>query len=302
MRIETKEEFKGFKDEFWGKMANLPIYYGLGQRFKDPITGGVTTTRWVRINPPGTHLGSFAALASLVGLDAQNITDMTRTKVAYMAELGPENCTDMLSTFFRPFISEVVGIQHVNLQTIQAGAKKDTGWGLVFGIFPETTILNAEPVDHHDLMFRLTAMSQLHYRPNELNLGNPFQILPRLIFTQTGAILPESHGPLLIRNEAPAVLSDDKFPPIHWGTALPDRVRVADPSRVRLGAYLAQGTTVMQEGFVNFNAGTLGPCMVEGRISAGVTVDADTDIGGGQVSWGPFRGAAKRRSPSARIV
>ncbi|HTO01819.1 MAG TPA: DapH/DapD/GlmU-related protein, partial [Microthrixaceae bacterium] len=84
----------------------------------------------------------------------------------------------------------------------------------------------------------------------------------------------------------------DKFPRL-TDYVVPPGVRIADASRVRLGAHLAPGTTVMHEGFVNFNAGTLGACMVEGRISAGVVVGADTDVGGGSSIMGTLSGGGK---------
>ena len=110
-----------------------------------------------------------------------------------------------------------------------------------------------------------------------------------------------NHGPIEIdevqkeilhakkNNQSFAIKSVDKFPPL-TDYIVPPGVRIADTSRVRLGAYLSEGTTVMHEGFVNFNAGTLGPAMIEGRISAGVTVGKNSDIGGGASTMGTLSG------------
>src|SRR5918911_2099171 len=107
---------------------------------------------------------------------------------------------------------------------------------------------------------------------------------------------PNGSGPRLGWGEGLATITVygvDKFPRM-TDYVVPAGVRIADADRVRLGAHLAEGTTVMHEGFVNFNAGTLGPSMVEGRISAGVVVDADSDIGGGASIMGTLSGGGKQ--------
>ncbi len=144
-----------------------------------------------------------------------------------------------------------------------------------------------------DAYLRLHLLSHRKVQPHGVNLGDLFTVLPNVVWTNQGPVAQED----LVAAQAKAlcggsylqITSRDKFPPM-LQYVQPSGVRVADGARVRLGAYLAEGTTVMHEGFVNFNAGTLGPCMVEGRISAGVVVGTGTDIGGGASIMGTLSG------------
>jgi 2,3,4,5-tetrahydropyridine-2-carboxylate N-succinyltransferase len=130
-------------------------------------------------------------------------------------------------------------------------------------------------------------------RPNTVSLDGIFAVLPNVCWTSLGPVAVAEIGGVreraLARGIHLEVRSVDKFPPM-LDYVLPGGVRVADAARVRLGAHLAEGTTVMHEGFVNFNAGTLGPAMVEGRISQGVIVGAGTDVGGGASIMGTLSG------------
>ncbi|HZK58899.1 MAG TPA: 2,3,4,5-tetrahydropyridine-2,6-dicarboxylate N-succinyltransferase, partial [Cryobacterium sp.] len=133
--------------------------------------------------------------------------------------------------------------------------------------------LQAAPAGTSDAYLRLHLLSHLLVRPNSINLDGIFGHLPTVVWTNAGPMLPADFDrlrPSLQRHGIQAT-GIDKFPPL-LNYVTPDRVRIADASRVRLGAHLSPGTTVMHEGFVNFNAGTLGTSMVEGRISQGVVV------------------------------
>ena len=140
---------------------------------------------------------------------------------------------------------------------------------------------------------KLQLLSHRCVKPNELNLDGIFGVLKNLAWTSDGPIdlrdLPNRM--ILARNTGKllSIFSVDKFPPM-LNYVVPDGVRIADGSRVRLGAYLGKGTTVMHEGFINFNAGTEGTSMVEGRISAGVFCGAGSDIGGGASIMGTLSG------------
>jgi 2,3,4,5-tetrahydropyridine-2,6-dicarboxylate N-succinyltransferase len=153
--------------------------------------------------------------------------------------------------------------------------------------------LDEAPADTGDAYLRLHLLSHRLVRPNSVNLDGIFKVLPNVCWTSLGPVAVSEVG--AVRQRATArgvhleVRSVDKFPPM-LDYVVPSGVRVADGARVRLGAYLAEGTTVMHEGFVNFNAGTLGPAMVEGRISQGVIVGAGTDIGGGASIMGTLSG------------
>jgi 2,3,4,5-tetrahydropyridine-2,6-dicarboxylate N-succinyltransferase len=129
--------------------------------------------------------------------------------------------------------------------------------------------------------------------PNSLNLEGIFAHLPNVAWTNRGAIDPGEleHAQLAarLRGEHLEVMGVDKFPKM-TNYVVPSGVRIADASRIRLGAYLGEGTTVMHEGFVNFNAGALGPNMVEGRISQGVVIGAHSDLGGSSSTMGTLSG------------
>jgi 2,3,4,5-tetrahydropyridine-2-carboxylate N-succinyltransferase len=131
------------------------------------------------------------------------------------------------------------------------------------------------------------------FQPNTLNLDNLFNILPNVAWTNKGPIdLSEIEQKILeskSQNISIEIKSIDKFPRL-VDYIVPAGVRIADTSRVRLGAYLSEGTTIMHEGFVNFNAGTLGAAMIEGRISAGVVIGENSDLGGGASTMGTLSG------------
>ena len=126
-------------------------------------------------------------------------------------------------------------------------------------------------------------------KPNSLNLDGIFANLPNNAWTNFGPIDPEELDAFRLEHENTYVKSVDKFPCM-TDYIVPNGVRIADGSRIRLGAYLAEGTTIMHEGFVNFNAGTLGTAMIEGRISAGVVIGKNSDLGGGCSTMGTLSG------------
>jgi 2,3,4,5-tetrahydropyridine-2-carboxylate N-succinyltransferase len=156
-----------------------------------------------------------------------------------------------------------------------------------------TADLDLPPADSADAYLRLHLLSHRLVRPNSMNLDGIFGVLPNVCWTSLGPVAVSEIGAArqraLARGSYLEVRAVDKFPPM-LDYVVPSGVRVADAARVRLGAHLAEGTTVMHEGFVNFNAGTLGPSMVEGRISQGVVVGADSDIGGGSSIMGTLSG------------
>ena len=140
---------------------------------------------------------------------------------------------------------------------------------------------------------KLHLISYKYFVPNSLNLENLFGHLVNVAWTNQGPIELEGIEKKILsakkKNQLLEINSIDKFPCL-TDYIIPPGVRIADSSRVRLGAYLSEGTTVMHEGFVNFNAGTLGPAMIEGRISAGVVVGKNSDLGGGCSTMGTLSG------------
>ncbi|GAA1060924.1 2,3,4,5-tetrahydropyridine-2,6-dicarboxylate N-succinyltransferase [Agromyces bracchium] len=152
------------------------------------------------------------------------------------------------------------------------------------------------PASTSDAYLRLHLLSHLLVRPNGLNLDGVFGHLPNVAWTNAGPVHPDDLDRLrpALQRAGIHVTGLDKFPRL-LDYVIPDRVRIADASRVRLGAHLAPGTTVMHEGFVNFNAGTLGSSMVEGRVSQGVVVGDGSDIGGGASIMGTLSGGGTQR-------
>jgi 2,3,4,5-tetrahydropyridine-2-carboxylate N-succinyltransferase len=149
-----------------------------------------------------------------------------------------------------------------------------------------------KPIDAYDAYLRLHLLSHRLVEPHGLNLDGLFGILTNVVWTNYGPCPVDGFEAvrLRLRRRGPVtVYGIDKFPRM-VDYVVPTGVRIADADRVRLGAHLAPGTTVMHEGFINFNAGTLGTSMVEGRISAGVVVDDGSDIGGGASIMGTLSG------------
>jgi len=164
--------------------------------------------------------------------------------------------------------------------------------------------LDAAPASTPDAYLRLHALSHRLVAPNDLNLDGIFGYLQNVAWTTAGPMHPTDAARLRPALQAAGiqVQSLDKFPRL-IDYVTPPGVRIADASRVRLGAYLSPGTTVMHEGFVNFNAGTLGASMVEGRISQGVVVGDGSDVGGGASIMGTLSGGgAHRVSIGARTL
>ena len=140
---------------------------------------------------------------------------------------------------------------------------------------------------------KLQLLSNKFVLPNSININGLFSNIPNVVWTNQGPISIEEIDKKLheskLNNNDLHIKSVDKFPCL-TDYIVPRKVRIADTSRVRLGAYLSEGTTIMHEGFVNFNAGTLGSAMIEGRISAGVVVGNNSDIGGGASTMGTLSG------------
>ncbi|MFT7840742.1 2,3,4,5-tetrahydropyridine-2,6-dicarboxylate N-succinyltransferase [Saccharothrix sp. BKS2] len=166
----------------------------------------------------------------------------------------------------------------------------------VVGVQVGIASLADAPASAYDVWLRLHLLSSRLVRPHGANLDGVFGLLNNVVWTNFGPCAVEGFEEtrLRLRSRGPVtVYGIDKFPRMVDYVA-PTGVRIADADRVRLGAHLAPGTTVMHEGFVNFNAGTLGASMVEGRISAGVVVGDGTDVGGGASIMGTLSGGGKQ--------
>lgn len=150
-----------------------------------------------------------------------------------------------------------------------------------------------------DAYLRLHLLSRRKVEPNRVRLDGLFEALRNIAWTSAGPVFPGCvealRGLVAAEHHHLVVFSVDKFPRM-LDYVVPGGVRIGDGDRVRLGAHLAEGTTVMHEGFVNFNAGTLGRCMVEGRVTPGVTVGDGSDIGAGASIMGTLSGGGKQRN------
>ena len=194
----------------------------------------------------------------------------------------PEPLLGKLSSPVLPFLSALVGIDEIR------GVKRE--------IVSIEIDLDKAPDSVSDAYLRLHLLSHRVIKPHGTNVDGIFGILNNVVWTSVGPCPVENfeitRANLKQKFGAITVLAVDKFPRM-VDYVIPSGVRIADADRVRLGAHLASGTTVMHEGFVNFNAGTLGTSMVEGRISAGVIVGDGTDVGGGASIMGTLSGGGK---------
>ena len=210
-----------------------------------------------------------------------------------------------LATFAGDTILEVwypapaLGTTPTDVPNLDAGIDSDTARDVsVRSIVTVIEDLQAPPADTADAYLRLHLLSHRLVRPRTINLDGIFGVLPIVAWTNVGAVAVDrvtaTRLHLRRKGQHLTVHGVDRFPRM-VDYVVPSGVRIADADRVRLGAYLAPGTVVMHEGFVNFNAGTLGTSMVEGRISAGVLVDDGSDIGGGASIMGTLSGGGKEQ-------
>jgi 2,3,4,5-tetrahydropyridine-2,6-dicarboxylate N-succinyltransferase len=181
------------------------------------------------------------------------------------------------------------------------GQQLPTGTDAVRDVHTETVRVSIPsladaPVDTADVWLRLHLLSHRLIKPHEANLEGVFGLLNNVAWTSLGPVAADDVEQVRLRARIMGarleVYGVDKFPRM-TDYVVPSGVRIADADRVRLGAHLSSGTTVMHEGFVNYNAGTLGASMIEGRISAGVVVGDGTDVGGGSAIMGTLSGGGQ---------
>jgi len=181
-------------------------------------------------------------------------------------------------------------------ESLSALAKPDADRGVTREIVSLEINLDVAPKDAIDAYLRLHLLSHRLVAPHGQSLDGIFGLLSNVVWTSQGPCAIEgfemTRAKLKAKYGNVTIYAVDKFPRM-VDYVIPSGVRIADADRVRLGAYLSSGTTVMHEGFVNFNAGTLGTSMVEGRISAGVVVGDGSDVGGGASIMGTLSGGGK---------
>jgi 2,3,4,5-tetrahydropyridine-2-carboxylate N-succinyltransferase len=192
-----------------------------------------------------------------------------------------------------PALGALAGTPDTSLSAL---ALPDADRGITREIVSLEIDITKPPVDAKDAYLRLHLLSHRLVKPHGVVLDGVFGLLANVVWTSVGPCAVEgfesTRAKLKAKHGNITVYSVDKFPRM-VDYVIPSGVRIADADRVRLGAHLASGTTVMHEGFVNFNAGTLGASMVEGRISAGVVVGDGSDVGGGASIMGTLSGGGK---------
>ena len=202
--------------------------------------------------------------------------------------------TTVLDVWFpAPALGALTGTPNSELTAL---AVADADRGVTREVVSIEIDLTKAPADAKDAYLRLHLLSHRLVKPHGQSLDGIFGLLANVVWTSVGPCAVEGFELTRARLKAKygtvTVYSVDKFPRM-VDYVIPSGVRIADADRVRLGAHLASGTTIMHEGFVNFNAGTLGASMVEGRISAGVVVGDGTDVGGGASIMGTLSGGGK---------
>ncbi len=291
-RPTTAQEFAEHVAELRQRPGHVdPAAFGIGVAdvavSDDPDVDGSVLSVWFASVNCGQNPGAAAVLADVTGAGPPG---------------GTTTLTDADADEFLARAAPFVGDPdaHPNVAVV-AALRGVAGGHDLLPIRQEvvlTTIGSLEdpPLDAADAYLRLHLLSHRLVRPHGLSLDGVFGLLANVAWTNLGPGPIDSLGAVQLacrRARRPLqVLGVDKFPRL-VDYVVPSGVRIADADRVRLGAHLAEGTTVMHEGFVNFNAGTLGPAMVEGRISAGVVIGADTDLGGSASIMGTLSGGGK---------
>jgi 2,3,4,5-tetrahydropyridine-2-carboxylate N-succinyltransferase len=287
--LTTREQVEAARDVF---IASLPGYqppaaYALGIATVSP-SGKVLDTSYPVVNLVTAPAWPAAILAKVSGY--RSGTSSYRLGAAQLREA-------------EAILAPAAGwteIPHPNLAVMRAviallDAPEPLG-GERVAVATFIGALSAAPVDAHDVYLRLHLLSHRLVRPHGMDMTGVFGLLNNVVWTDRGPFDPDGFDLARVQLRAQGhvltVNGLDKFPRM-TDYVVPSGVRIADASRVRLGAHLAEGTTVMHEGFCNFNAGTLGASMVEGRISAGVVVGAGSDIGGGASIMGTLSGGGK---------
>ncbi len=283
MLIKNITEFKTIIAEIEGdKEYQQPQAFGIGVATVDS-KGNLLDSYFPAPNFQN-NFGSAAVLAKVLGY--KNGT------CSY--PVSKEQLSEMFS-YFTPFEND--GKQHANIEAIKSLQKilptLESSQKIIIATFIAPAESDPGPQTVPDAYLRLHLLSHRLVKPHGINLTGIFKVLPNVAWTSEGAIglddLAQRKIIALSAGRNLIVNSVDKFPRM-TDYVVPSGVRIADASRVRLGAYLGEGTTVMHEGFVNFNAGCEGPNMVEGRISAGVFVKKGSDLGGGCSTMGTLSG------------
>ena len=228
---------------------------------------------WFPVIKPNAH-NLYTRITGIVSLEKNTFTGLTTSEMMDVAALLPDDITRIE-------------------QLSMASTAPHSGYShTTVGIMVLETIDDAV-VSTSEAYLKLQLISQRYVLPHGLNLTGIFGVLPTIAWSNLGPILPQDCDSerlsAKLKGTELVISHLDKFPYL-LNYHVPSGVRIASGSQVRLGAYLGEGTTIMPSGYVNFNAGTLGNAMIEGRVSAGVVVNQDSDIGGGASIMGTLSG------------
>ena len=288
MPTMSVDEFRAHVEELLSRSDWVaPAAFGVGVA---TVCGPAEEPTTLAVHYPsvnrGENLGFAALVADLLGVHA-GASASTELSAEVLAR-----ATEMVS----PVLAE--GGEHPNAELLVQLSERPGPGAKWFGtrrvpVFTTISDLSTPPVSAADVYLRLHLLSTRTCRPHEQNLDGAFGLLENVVWTTLGPAAVDGfdarRAAIVAAGEMVGVLGQDKFPRM-VDFVVPTGVRIADGNRVRLGAHLGTGTTVMHEGFVNFNAGTLGTAMVEGRISAGVVVGDHSDVGGGASIMGTLSG------------
>ncbi len=227
-------------------------------------------------------------------MSSQSVSSQSMSNLAHGHGVATLAGSTVLDVWYpAPALGPLTGAPDAALLAL---ATPDADRGVTREVVSVEIDLTKAPADAKDAYLRLHLLSHRLVKPHGQSLDGIFGLLTNVVWTSVGPCAVEgfelTRARLKAKHGAIAVYGVDKFPRM-VDYVIPSGVRIADADRVRLGAHLASGTTVMHEGFVNFNAGTLGTSMVEGRISAGVVVGDGSDIGGGASIMGTLSGGGK---------
>lgn len=288
-KLETVAEFQKTVEG----VQNHPDYsepevFALGLA-RVSVSGEVLDVKFPIVNRAENH-GTAAILAG----STNNFEDVDENGLL----TSPVTAHRQIAAAFTPFAND--GLSHPNIDAMNAIFNARSAHPERYSVKPVLAMiddLEADPTSAVDAWLRLNLLSTRKAQPHTLSTNGIFGLMTNVAWTNEGPILPDDvdrvRAELLAQDRDLIVRGTDRFPHMLDYVRPPAGVRIADATRVRLGAYLGEGTTVMHEGFVNFNAGTLGKAMVEGRISAGVVVGDRSDIGGGASIMGTLSGGGK---------
>lgn len=283
--MDTKEEFEQYISSIQNKEGyKAPLAYGVGIRKRRSSKTLEVFFPMINYN---TNMSTCAMLQSVLAYDAHENG---------LATMNQSHLREALKTF-KPFIND--GIEHKNIDLLQLmnveGFSDEcyhTTDLIVYFLYDKDQAVKTVEEGY----FKIQCLSQLHVKPHDINVNGIFGVLNNVAWSNKGPILPEDLSieriKWSLKGEELVVSHVDKFPYM-VNFHVPEGVRIVSGAQVRLGAHLSSGTTVMPAGFVNFNAGTLGHAMIEGRVSAGVVVGKDSDVGGGASIMGTLSGGNK---------